>query len=85
MESIKKLVRDPLVSKASVNRPNIYLECEELANGNDLAYFASRVIDKICNDCTIIYTDFINSVGPIMSVNSLLLTLIQLLITVRWM
>ena len=39
MESIKKLVRDPLISKASVNRPNIYLECEELANGNDLAYF----------------------------------------------
>ena len=47
--------------------PNIYLECEELINGNDLMYFASRVVDKIGNDCTIIYTDFINSVGPIMS------------------
>ena len=67
MESIKKLVRDPLISKASVNRPNIYLECEELQNGNDLAYFASRVVEKIGNDSTIIYTDFINSVGPIMS------------------
>jgi superfamily II DNA helicase RecQ len=67
MESIKKLVRDPLISKASINRPNIFLECEELSNGNDLAYFASRVVDKIGNDCTIIYTDFINSVGPIMS------------------
>ena len=32
-----------------------------------MAYFASRVVDKIGNDCTIIYTDFINSVGPIMS------------------
>ena len=30
-------------------------------------YFASRVVDKIGNDCTIIYTVFINSVGPIMS------------------
>ena len=67
MESIKKLVRDPLISKASVNGPNIYLECEELPSGNDLMYFASRVVDKIGNDCTIIYTDFINSVGPIMS------------------
>ena len=67
MESIKKLVRDPLISKASVNRPNIYLECEELPSGNDVMYFASRVVDKIGNDCTIIYTDFINSVGPIMS------------------
>ena len=45
----------------------IYLECEELPSGNDLMYFASRVVDKIGNDYTIIYTDFINSVGPIMS------------------
>ena len=28
------------------------------------SYFASRVVEKIGNDC---YTDFINSVGPIMS------------------
>ena len=47
MESIKKLVRDSLISKASVNRPNICLECEELQRGNDLAYFASRVIEKL--------------------------------------
>lgn len=67
MESIKKLVRQPLASKAGVNRPNIYLECEELQNGKDLAYFASRVVEKIGNECSIIYTDFINSVGPIMS------------------
>ena len=47
MESIKKLVRDQLISKASVNRPNIYLECEELQNGNDLAYFASSICAEI--------------------------------------
>ena len=32
-----------------------------------MPYFASRVVDKIGNDCTLIYTDFINSVGHIMS------------------
>ena len=56
-----------MIVKASVNRPNIYLECEELPNGNNLTNFASKIVDKIGNDCTIIYTDFINSVGPIMS------------------
>ena len=67
MESVKKLVRDPLTVKGSVNRPNIYLECEEVPNENDITYFASRVVNKIGSDCTIIYTDFINSVGTIMS------------------
>ena len=35
MESIRKLVRDPMIVNISVNRPNIYLECEELPNGNN--------------------------------------------------
>ena len=70
MNNICKLVRDPLIVKGSVNRPNIYLECEELplkSKGHDFSFFAARVAEKIENRCTIIYTDFINSVGPIVS------------------
>ena len=70
MESFKMLVRDPLVVQRSVNRPNIYLECEEIPTSikkDDFVYFASRVKEKVQNQCTIIYTDFINNVGKIVS------------------
>lgn len=70
MDSMKKLVRDPLVKQSSVNRPNIYLDCEEIplnVNKDDFAYFAMRVAEKVENRCAIIYTDFINNVGRIVS------------------
>ncbi|MDD9816535.1 MAG: RecQ family ATP-dependent DNA helicase [Gammaproteobacteria bacterium] len=70
MRSIRKLVREPLVVRSSVNRPNIYLECEEIPDNigkDDLSYFAMRVAEKVENRCTIIYTDFINNVGKIVS------------------
>ena len=56
-----------MIVKASVNRPNIYLECEDLPNGHKLTNLASKIVYKIGNDCTIIYTDFINGVGSIMN------------------
>jgi len=68
--SIRKLVREPLAVRSSVNRPNIYLECEEIPDNigkDDLSYFAMRVAEKVENSCTIIYTDFINNVGKIVS------------------
>ena len=70
-QSIHKLLRDPLLSRSSINRPNIFLACEEIPSyvgRKDFSYFASRVSDIISEDeCTIIYTDFIDDVGPIMS------------------
>jgi len=39
MNNICKLVRDPLIVKGSVNRPNIYLECEELPK--DMIFLSS--------------------------------------------
>ena len=68
MESIQRLVRDPHIEKASVNRQNVYLQCEQLPDkDDDFSYFAARVSEMIQNNCTILYTDFIKTVGPIMS------------------
>ena len=46
------------------------MECEELPSkgkGHDFSFFAAQVAEEIENRCIIIYTDFINSVGPIVS------------------
>ena len=34
---------------------------------DDISYFAERVSVIIKDECSIIYTDFINDIGPIMS------------------
>ena len=52
---------------SSINRPNVYLHCEEFCNDDDFSIFARKVSESIRNECSIIYTDFINSTGPIMS------------------
>ena len=65
--SILRLVRSPIISKGSVNRSNVYLQCEELCNDDDFTTFAKKVSETINDECCIIYTDFINSIGPIMS------------------
>ena len=65
--SILRLVRSPMISKGSINRPNVYFQCEELSNENDFTIFAKKVSETINNECCIIYTDFINNIGPIMS------------------
>ena len=66
--SIHKLVRSPVISKGSINRPNIYLQCEEIPNDdNDFSYFAGKVSEIISDECSIIYTEFISDIGPIVS------------------
>ena len=69
--SIRSLFRNPLIIKASVDRPNVSLACEEIPPSigrKDFSYFASRVADIIdSSDCAIVYTDFIDDVGLIVS------------------
>ena len=65
--SILRLVRSPMISKGSINRPNVYFQCEELSNEDDFTIFAKKVSETINNEFCIIYTDFINNIGPIMS------------------
>ena len=66
--SILKLLRDPLISTASIDRPNVFLACEEMPHKANFEYFASRVSEILSEpSCSIIYTDFIDSVGPIMN------------------
>ena len=36
-------VRSPQISKGSINRPNIFLQCEELCNGDDFTIYAKKV------------------------------------------
>lgn len=70
-ESILQILRDPFITRASVNRGNIYLACEEIpasVKRKDFSYFASRVAEILPqSQSAIIYTDFIDDVGPIMS------------------
>ena len=69
--TLTKLLRDPVVSQASVDRPNIYLTCEEIpatVERKDFSYFAMKVASLLDHsECAIIYTDFIDDVGPIMN------------------
>ena len=66
--SLHQLVRSPVISKSSINRPNIFLQCEEILSDEDsLSIFATRVSQIIQDECSIVYTDFINDIGPIMS------------------
>ena len=72
-ESIHYLLRNPTISKGSIDRPNniIMLACEEIPSSirrKDFSYFASRVSEMLQSDERAIeYTDFIDDVGPIMS------------------
>ena len=70
-QSIRCLLRKPVISKSSVDRPNIMIACEEVPSSigkKDFSYFTSRVSDMLQgNECTIVYTDFSDDVGPIMS------------------
>ena len=57
--SIHQVVRSPVISKGSMKRPNIYLQCEEIPNDDDdFTYFAEKVSEIIGDECSIIYTDF---------------------------
>ena len=69
-EDIKLLLRDPVVTKSSVNRPNVTLNVEEIMPDKSLSYseqFALRVAEIIGSSLSIVYTDFIADIGPIVS------------------
>ena len=68
-DSISKLARNPVLSKGSVNRPKVILSCEELPyharrNFND---FVLRVSENAADRCTVVYTNFIENTGPVIS------------------
>ena len=66
-KTVLHLVRSPVVSKGSINRPKVFLQCEELCGDDDFTIFAKIVSETIKQECCIIYTNFINNIGPIMS------------------
>ena len=69
-EEIELLLRNPVVSQSSMNRPNITLKVEELQQDKSkpqALQFASRAAEIVKSDPSIIYTDFIADIGPIVS------------------
>ena len=69
-EDITLLLRNPVTSKSSMNRPNVTLNVEELTHDKSLplaAQFANRAAEIIDSTSSIIYTDFIADIGPIVS------------------
>ena len=49
-QSIQKLLREPLIIRESVNRPNIFLSCEELP------YFGEKGLSKRVSEIQLLYT-----------------------------
>ena len=69
-DDIKLLLRNPVTSKSSMNRQNITLRAEEIAHNSSLpraVQFAKRAAEIIQSTSSIIYTDFIKDIGPIVS------------------
>ena len=63
--SLRKLVRNSVVSKDSIHRPNVFLQCKEIpVVEKDISYFTTEMIGS---EPATIYMDFIDNVGPIMS------------------
>ena len=83
------LLRNPVISKASVDQPTIMLACEEIPSSirqKDFSYFASGVSDMLQSDeSAMVYTDFIDDVGPIMSeLSNHNMALVQLHTMEKW-
>lgn len=69
-EDIKLLLRDPVKCVSSMNRPNVTLKVEELVDDKQclpVVQFAKRAAEIVGSNCSIIYTDFISDIGPIIS------------------
>ena len=70
-EELKNTVlRNPVIQKMSMNRPNITLHVEELAANNESAnamQLSAREAEIIQSSSAVIYTDFIADVGKIIS------------------
>ena len=67
---IKLPLRNPVISKSSVNRPNITLKVEELSSDSSspaAVQFGKKVAEIINSMPSIVYTDFIADIGPIVS------------------
>ena len=68
------LFTHPFISKSTVNRTNVKYSVEKLPpkgrptqlNRGDYTIFAQRVADIVGNESTIVYTDFVADVGPIL-------------------
>ena len=69
-DDIKKLLRNPIVTHASINRPNITLAATEVevAQSSDYYHTIAEYVSDISNsEPTIVDTDFIADIGPIVS------------------
>ena len=67
---IRKLLRNPVVTRVSINRPNITLSVTEVdvpASSDYFHTFADYVADISNSEPTVVYTDFIADIGPIVS------------------
>ena len=68
--NICQLLRNPVIQKTSINRPNITLSVEELSQDEGTLpsiQFAMRAAEIAGTTSAIIYTDFIADIGPIVS------------------
>jgi len=69
-EDVLTLLRCPVISQSSMNRKNITLRVEELQHIKgvpEAVQFSNRVAAIVNSDPTIIYTDFVADIGPIVS------------------
>lgn len=66
---LRGMLRNPVLSNGSINRPNIELRVEECPKSQQCPYkyFAVRVKEIVGKNPAIIYTDFDNDIGPILS------------------
>ena len=67
---INNLLPNAVVTKASINRPSISLSVKEvklLPGGDYFHTLANYVADISCSEPTIVYTDFLVDIGPIVS------------------
>ena len=72
-EEVRHALRCPVIRRASINRPNITLNVDELPvdkSTTPAIQFASRAVE-ICGTTTIVvYTDFIADIGPIVRLSA---------------
>ena len=53
--SILQLLRNPFITIASINRPNIHLACEEISSDDHFRIFANWTVEIIAGNCAVIY------------------------------
>ena len=54
-KSVLQLIHSPVISEGSINRLNVFLQCEELCNDDDFTTIAKKVSESIKDQCCIIY------------------------------